>query len=76
MPRAQIYRGGESKARNPHMQTMLRMIGVGDNAIPGFQNILKTWKENGWKEPELVEDTVLNQVTLKLEFTTVREKRS
>ncbi len=27
---------------------------------------MKTWADNGWKEPDLVEDTIMNQVTLKL----------
>ncbi len=64
----QIYRGGESKARNPHMQTMLRMVGFGDNAGSGFPDILSTWAEYGWEMPELVEDTFLNTVTLTLKI--------
>lgn len=63
-----IYRGGNSKSRNPHMQTMLRMLGFGDNAGSGFPTILNTWKIEGWVEPELVEDTNLNQVTLVLKM--------
>jgi predicted HTH transcriptional regulator len=59
----QIYRGGDYKARNPHMQTML---GFGDNAGSGFYEILKVWSDNGWEEPDLLEDTILNQVTLTL----------
>lgn len=70
LPKEQIYKGGESKARNPHMQTMLRMIGFGDNAGSGFPDILKIWSENGWDVPELIEDTVLNQVTLILKYKT------
>jgi predicted HTH transcriptional regulator len=66
LPKEQIYRGGESKARNPHMQTMLRMVGFGDNAGSGFPEILKVWSDNGWEEPELFEDTILNQVILTL----------
>lgn len=59
-----IYRGGNSKSRNPHMQTILRMVGFGDNAGSGFPTILNTWKNEGWVKPELIEDTNLNQVTL------------
>jgi predicted HTH transcriptional regulator len=66
LPKEQIYKGGESKARNPHMQTMLRMVGFGDNAGSGFPEILKVWSDNGWEEPNLLEDTILNQVTLTL----------
>ncbi|MCM1160529.1 MAG: putative DNA binding domain-containing protein [Roseburia sp.] len=70
LPKEQIYKGGDSKARNPHMQTMLRMVGFGDNAGSGFPDILKIWSDNGWEVPELVEDTVLNQVTLVLKYKT------
>ncbi len=61
-----IFRGGNSKPRNPHMQTMLRMVGFGDNAGSGFPTILATWEAQGWIEPKLVENTGLNQVTLEL----------
>lgn len=68
LPKEQIYKGGNSKARNPHIQTMLRMIGFGDNAGSGFPDILKVWSDNGWKKPILEEDTVMNQVTLTLNY--------
>ncbi len=70
LPKEQIYSGGNSKARNPHMQTMLRMIGFGDNAGSGFPKILNVWADNGWQCPELDEDTVMNQVTLTLLLST------
>ena len=74
LPKEEIYHGGLSKARNPKMQTMLRMVGFGDNAGSGFPAILETWKSNGWVEPELIENTVLNQVTLVLSFEEPSEK--
>ena len=46
------------------MQTMLRLVGCGDNAGSGFPTILEVWKSEGWIEPLLIEDTNLNQVTL------------
>ncbi|NBK92456.1 hypothetical protein D5278_10815 [bacterium 1XD21-13] len=77
LPIEDIYRGGNSKSRNPHMQTMLRMVGFGDNAGSGFPTILNTWKEEGWVQPELIEDTILNQVilVLKMEEETVLEEQ-
>lgn len=42
------------------MQTMLRLVGFGDNVGLGFPNILKVWSDNGWQVPELIEDTVMN----------------
>lgn len=74
MPIEDIFRGGNSKPRNPHMQTMLRMVGFGDNAGSGFPTILATWKKEGWIEPELIEDTRLNQVTLVLKM--VKEEKT
>ena len=68
LPKEMIYRGGNSKARNPRMQVMLRMIGYGDTAGSGFPTILAAWKEKRWPEPELFEDTILNQVTLTLKY--------
>ena len=46
------------------MQTMLRLVGFGDNAGSGFPTILDVWKSEGWIKPELIEDTNLDQVTL------------
>ena len=68
LPLEDIYRGGNSKSRNPHMQTMFRMVGFGDNAGSGFPTILDAWEKEGWVKPELIEDTVLNQVTLILKM--------
>ena len=68
LPLEDIYRGGNSKSRNPHMQTMLRLVGFGDNAGSGFPTILNTWKQAGWEKPELLEDTNLNQVSLILKM--------
>ena len=75
LPKEEIYNGGNSKARNPKMQTMLRMIGFGDNAGSGFPSILKTWKENGWLTPELNENSVLNQITLSLSLKKTSDKK-
>ncbi|MCM1134387.1 MAG: putative DNA binding domain-containing protein [Clostridium sp.] len=74
LPKEQIYHGGDSKTRNGRMQTMLRMVGFGDNAGSGFPAILSVWKNEGWKEPELIEDTQLNQVTLALRIENASER--
>jgi predicted HTH transcriptional regulator len=44
------------------------MVGFGDNAGSGFPAILDTWSKQGWVKPELMEDTILNQVTLVLKM--------
>lgn len=43
-------------------------VGFGDNAGSGFPSILAAWKEEGWIEPELIENINLNQVTLVLKM--------
>ena len=75
LPLEDIYRGGNSKSRNPHMQTMLRLVGFGDNAGSGFPTILDTWEKEGWVKPELMEDTNLNQVTLVLKMVKEEKKQ-
>lgn len=68
LPVEEIYKGGNSKSRNPRMQTMLRMVGFGDNAGSGVPTILETWRREGWEQPVLIENTDLNQVTLILKI--------
>ena len=45
LPLEDIFEGGNSKARNPKMQDMLRMIGLGENLGSGFPKILDAWCE-------------------------------
>ena len=66
LPIEQIYRGGESKARNQRMQNMFRMIGYGENLGSGFPLILNAWNEKYWLKPELLEQLDLMQVKLTL----------
>ena len=66
LPVEVIYRGGNSKARNPRMQNILRMIGYGDNIGSGFPTILDAWKKENWRMPDLGEDVSLHQVELNL----------
>lgn len=66
IPVIDIYEGGHSSARNPNMQTMLRMIGFGDNIGSGFPTILGAWKKENWRKPILVERSELHLVELNL----------
>lgn len=76
LPKDEIFKWGISKPRNSRMQTMLRLVGYGDNAGSGFPTMLSTWRKEGWKEPELMEDTKLNQVTLNLSMVDRVERKS
>lgn len=66
LPIEDIMRGGNSKARNPRIQNMLRMIGFGDNIGSGYPTILKTWKSQNWRKPTLLDRAELRQVDLSL----------
>lgn len=62
----EIYEGGNSKARNPKMQDMLRMIGFGENLGSGFPKIIDAWKDVKWDAPVLEDRLSLNEVRLTL----------
>lgn len=66
MPVETIYRGGNSKARNPKIQNMLRMIGFGENVGSGFPKIIAAWKETNWGEPQLLNKLDVDEVELVL----------
>ena len=55
LPVEDIYRGGVSAARNPHIQDMMRMIGYGDNLGTGFPEMVEVW-EKAWGKKPLLED--------------------
>lgn len=66
LPVQAIYEGGHSVARNPKIQNMFRMIGLGDNIGSGFPTILKAWGDEKWRKPDLYDDQELHQVDLRL----------
>lgn len=66
LPIETIYRGGNSKARNPKIQNMLRMIGFGENVGSGFPKIIAAWKKTDWGEPQLLNKIDVDEVELVL----------
>lgn len=66
LPVRDIYEGGHSLARNPRIQTMFRMIGLGDNIGSGFPAILNAWATENWRKPDLSQNENLHQVELRL----------
>lgn len=66
LPLHEIYEGGHSIARNPWIQTMFRMIGLGDNIGSGFPTILRVWKNENWRKPNLSQNNKLQTVELEL----------
>lgn len=63
---AKIIEGGNSKARNPRIQNMLRMVGYGENLGSGFPTIISAWKDAKWGEPELKNKFEIDEVELVL----------
>ena len=64
LPVEDIFRGGTSKARNPKIQTMLRLIGYGDNLGTGFPTLVDIWSTLSGQVPILEEKTDLQTVEL------------
>ena len=68
LPVETIYRGGNSKARNPKIQNMLRMIGFGENVGSGFPEVelvlpVPSTKSSGAGVSEGVSNRVPNGVS-------------
>jgi predicted HTH transcriptional regulator len=74
LPIEMIYEGGNSKARNPKIQNMLRMVGYGENLGSGFPLILDAWKQAGWDTPVLNNKFELDMVELVFPLSAVSEK--
>ena len=64
IPIEEIYRGGNSRARNPKIQTMLRMIGMGENIGSGFPTMIEACKKENWYKPVLIEHSDMRSVDL------------
>ena len=74
LPPENIYEGGHAVARNPILQNMLRMIGLGENIGSGFPKILSAWSQAGWPRPEIYENRESGSVELVLKMEDQREK--
>ncbi len=48
-----------SDPRNPNVQKMFQMLGLGEKAGSGFQKILRAWREQHWIIPLVAEDPSL-----------------
>ena len=60
LPIETVYQGGISRARNPRLQNMLRMIGFGENLGTGFPTMVDVWKKKFHTMPQLVENMQVN----------------
>ena len=66
VPIRSLYGGGVSDARNPNLQTMFQMIGLGEKAGSGFSKILRAWREQQWGRPVVLEKEDLDMTIIAL----------
>lgn len=50
-----LYAGGVSDPRNPNLQKLFQLLGLGEKAGSGFQKILRAWREQHWFIPLVAE---------------------
>ncbi|MDF2867331.1 MAG: transcriptional regulator [Gammaproteobacteria bacterium] len=63
--------GGVSDPRNPHLQKMLSLLGMGEKAGSGFQKILRAWREQHWFKPLVLEQSKLGMTRLWLRLASM-----
>jgi len=61
-----LYAGGGSDPRNPNLQKMFQMLGLGEKAGSGFQKILRAWREQHWFIPLVAEKADLEMTVVTL----------
>ncbi|MEB3341130.1 ATP-binding protein [Okeania sp.] len=61
-----LYQGGQSDPRNPKLQKMFQMLGLGEKAGSGFRKILRAWKEQQWFIPFVSEKLDIEVTSLLL----------
>ncbi len=66
IPKEQLYQGGVTDPRNPNLQKMFQMLGLGEKAGSGFQKILRAWHEKHWMIPLVAEDLTLEMTQVRL----------
>lgn len=66
IPRDVLYQGGVSDPRNPNLQRMFQMVGLGEKAGSGFQKILRAWREQQWLIPLVMDHPALEMTRVVL----------
>lgn len=66
LSREQLQMGGISQCRNPNLQKMFQMLGIGDKAGSGLDRIRRSWNERHWQTPSLEETARPDRVRLTL----------
>ncbi|WP_051055825.1 RNA-binding domain-containing protein [Allocoleopsis franciscana] len=66
IPLQRLYEGGYTDPRNPNLQRMFQMLGLGEKAGSGFQKILRAWREQQWFRPLVSEKLDLDMTLVVL----------
>ena len=67
--------GGISDPRNGTMLKMFNLIDIGERAGSGIPNIFRVWREQGWKEPVIIESAEPDRIVLKLTLKKSDDKK-
>lgn len=62
----QVFEGGVSDVRNPYIQRMFQLIGLGEKAGSGFIKIIRAWSKQQWMLPQISEDFQNELTSVKL----------
>lgn len=74
--REEALRGGISDPRNENIFKMFNLLGVGERAGSGLENIQLAWKEQEWIAPDLEESYAPDRITLTLRTVSMLPEES
>ena len=65
----QFYKGNQSVCRNPVLQKMFVLLGIGEKAGSGADTIVKGWEDNKWTIPTISEQLQPERVKMTMWLT-------
>ena len=71
-----LLKGGISDPRNKALMKMFNLIGIGERAGSGVPDIYSVWEQQGWKQPEVIEEYGPDRTILKLSFVKSMDKKA
>ncbi|EKO1912950.1 putative DNA binding domain-containing protein [Clostridium botulinum] len=74
--REEALKGGISDPRNQNIFKMFNLLGIGERAGSGLENIQLTWKEQQWIAPDLEESYGPDRIILTLRTVSMLPKES
>jgi predicted HTH transcriptional regulator len=71
LPEELVRAGGTSECRNPGLQHIFNLIGLGERAGSGFPAIIQAWRSQHWRAPALEEDPELGCTSVMLSMASL-----